>query len=119
MAGVAIDTGSSFFVAVYTPCHIVSVNHFHRPIFQAGEAMTDGAIHPPFNVNPVGEDDKLWKLVHPLPRNFPLPLHVFDDLKRFRPFAYRIACMARLTKFDVWNPCDTMPLYKAVTEGAV
>jgi hypothetical protein len=119
MAGITINIRPFLFVAVYTPFHVVSVNHFHGSISEAGEAMTDGAIHTPLNMNPMGEDDKAWKFVHPLPRNLPASLHIFDDLKSFRSFTDRIACMARLTKFDVWNPCNTIPLYKAVTEGTV
>jgi hypothetical protein len=79
MTCVAIDICPSFLVAVQTPLHIVSVNHFYRSLFQTRKPVTDGAIDTALDVNPVGKNDMSRKLIHSLPRNLLACLHILND----------------------------------------
>jgi hypothetical protein len=78
MTRVTIDICPSFLVAVHTPFHIVSVNHFYRPLLQASNPVTDGAIDTTLDMNPVWKDDKFWKFIHPLPRDLFTRLHILN-----------------------------------------
>ena len=119
VAGVAIDTRSSFPVAVYAPLHIVSIDHLYRPVSQTRKPVADGAIHSSLDMNPVRENDELRKFVHPHPWDLLTCLHIFDDFKGLRSFADRIARMADSTEFNIWDPCNSIPFDITVAEGTV
>ena len=104
MACIAIRTRSSFLVTVHAPLHIISVDHFYRSITHARYTMAGGAIYFVFNVNPVREDNKFWKLVHPLPRNLFACLHILNHFQCLGPLANRIGRMTGSTEFNVRNP---------------
>src|SRR4030043_136131 len=76
VARVTINTCASFFMAVHTPLHIVSVHHLHGPLFHTCETVTDGTIHATLNVNPVRKDDMSRKFIHSLPRDLLACLHI-------------------------------------------
>jgi len=81
--------------------------------------MADGAIHTSLDMNPVRKDNKARKFIHPLPLDLFTCLHIFNDFKCLGPFADCIACVTGSTKFNVWNPCGTIPFDIAVTERTV
>src|SRR4030042_1431600 len=108
-ARVTINTCASFFMAVHTPLHIVSVHHLHRPLFHTCETVTDGTIHTALNVNPVRKDDMSWKFIHPLPRDLPACLHILNNFQRLRSLAHCIGGVASATEFDVGYSCGTIP----------
>ena len=119
VACVTIDIRSSFFVAIYAPLHIVSVNHLDRSFLHTGETMADGTVHTILDVNPVREGNIFWEFVHPVPWDFPICLHIFDHFQCLRSLTHGIRCMAGSTEFDVWYPCSTIPFYIPVAEGAI
>jgi hypothetical protein len=119
VAGIAIDICPSFLVAVHTPFHIVSVNHFYRPLFQTRQPMTNGAIDIALDVNPVGKYHKFWKFIHPLPWNVYPRLNIFDHFKCLRSLADCIGRMTGPTELDVWNSSNTIPLHISVAESTV
>jgi len=81
--------------------------------------MADRTIHLALEMNPMGEDDKFWKLIHSLPLNFSSRLNIFYHFKRFWPFANRIRDVASSTEFNIGNPCRPIPLCISMAEGAV
>jgi hypothetical protein len=119
MAGVTIDICSSFFVAIYAPLHIVSVNHLDRPFLHTCETVADGTVYTILDVNPVREGNIFWKFIHSVPWNLTICLHIFDYFQRLRSLAHGIRCMTDSAEFNVWNPCSTIPFSIPVAERAV
>jgi hypothetical protein len=81
--------------------------------------MAAGAIQTALDMNPVREDNKTRKFIHPLPRNLFPRFYIFHDFKCLWPFADCIAGMAGLAEFNVWNSCNTIPFNIPVAECAV
>jgi len=119
VASITIFIGPSFFMAVDTPRHEVSIDHLDRPLFYTCQTMADGTIHLPLNMNPMRKNNKSGKLVHSLPLNFSPRLNIFYDFKRFWPFADRIRGVASSTELNIGNPCRPIPLCISMAEGAV
>jgi hypothetical protein len=81
--------------------------------------MADGAIQTALDMNPVGENNKTRKFIHPLPRNLFPCFYIFYDFKCLWPLADGIAGMTGLTEFNVWNSCNTIPFNIPVAECTV
>jgi hypothetical protein len=119
MACVAIDRGPFFLMTVYTPCHKVSVDHFHKSVGCSRNAMADRAVDLILNMDPVGKDDEWRELIHPFPWDRLAVLHISDDVQCLGPLADGVTRMARLAEFDIRDSCDTISFHMAMTEGAV
>jgi len=116
---IAIRISSSSLVAVYTPFHIVSVNHLDGPLFHTGETVADRTVHTILNVYPVWKNNEFWKFIHPLPWNL-LPLfNIFHYFECFRSLTDRISRMTGLTELNIRNPCDTISFDVTVAESTV
>jgi hypothetical protein len=70
--------------------------------------MTGRAIDIVFDVNPVGEHNVFWKLIHPLPGNLFACLHIVDHFQRLGPPTDRIGRVAGPAELYVRNPCDAI-----------
>jgi hypothetical protein len=81
--------------------------------------MADGAIHAALDMNPVRENNKTRKFIHPLPRDLFTSAHIFHDFKCLWSFADCIAGMTGSTEFNVWNSCNTIPFNIPVAECTV
>jgi len=119
MACIAVDIRSSFFVAVYAPLHINSINHFYRCITYPRKPMTNRAIDLALDMNPMRKDNKARKFIHPPPWNSLIRFHVSDNLYRLRPLTDGIAEMTGSTGFNIWDPCSTVFTHEPVTEKTV
>jgi hypothetical protein len=76
---------------MYTPLHIVPVNHLDGPLFHTGETVADRAIHTAFNMNPVWKNDKRWKFIHPFPWDLLSLLDIFHHFKCLGSLTDRIS----------------------------
>jgi hypothetical protein len=81
--------------------------------------MTSGAFDLALDMDPVREDDKRGKFVHPLPRNSFIRFNVSDDLYRLRPLADCIGRVASSAELDIRNPCGTVFFHISVAKVAV
>jgi hypothetical protein len=70
-------------------------------------------------MNPVWKDNKLWKLIHPLPWNLFSHLNIFDHFKSLWPFAHCIGGVAGPAEFDVGYSCGAISFNIPVAESTV
>jgi hypothetical protein len=119
VARITIAAGPSLLMTIHTPGHVVSIDHFNRPLFVPRETVTNRAVDTFLNMNPVGKDDKLRELIHLLPWNLFSRLRIFNDFKRFRLLAHCVGGMASLAEFNVGETRGAMPFGISVAEIAV
>ena len=119
MTGITIRACRFLFVTGDAPFHIVSVDHFDRPVRHPCCSMTVRAVDLALNVDPMGKDDIGRKLVHPLPGDSFSLLDIADDLQGLGTFADGIARMAGLAEVDIRDSGDTVVLHSAMAEGTV